>query len=398
MDKAVSGEAVAVEIQNPYLRHAVKLDYRVIEADCVTSPVEHYTVNRAIAPSEADGIRLDAYGFPTAYHILDYHPGGTGALPTDKALTGKWIPARQVLHVFRPMRGWHRGIPELTPSIPLCAVARRYTMALVRCAEIQASLAAVLESDIPAYRNLATPPTKVVEKRDEQGNVIGTETVTDTDDGPMFDTMPIELGSFNLLPQGFRFKEFGRVPVGQQYDLFMGALLREIIRPLLVPYNIAVGSSKDSNMASGVLDAGLYTQGQKAERCVFEEDVLEPIVQSWYETGCLTDGYFTESGTMPQNLRELPDHEFGWDRVTVEHTDPTKVAGAIAKHREILSYTDRYIQEELLGQDYEDWQDAMREQAVFQKELNELRGGPDPNQNPNVSNRNDSNETEDEET
>ena len=374
MDKAVSGEAFAVQIHNAHLKHPVKLDYRIVEADCVTSPVEHVTQNKAIAPSEADGIKLDAFGFPTAYHILNYHPGGSGYIDLKETAGGKWIPAEQVIHIFRPMRSWHRGIPELTPSIPLCAVARRYTMALVRCAEIQACLAAVLESDIPNYRNMSTPPPKIVEIKDENGNTIGTEEVTDDDGGPMFDLMPIEMGSFNLLPQGFRMKTWDRVPVGQQYDLFIGALMREIFRPLLVPYNMGIGSSKDSNMASGVLDAGLYTQGQKAERYAFEEDVLEPIAEAWYELGCLTPGYFTESGTMPMSLRDLPDHEFGWDKVTVEHTDPTKVANAIAKHREIGSYTDRYIQEELLGADYEEWQDAQREQAEFLKELDEIRG------------------------
>lgn len=374
MDKAVSGEGFAVQIQNQRLKHPVKLDFRVIEADCVTSPVEHLSVNHTIAPSEADGIRLDAYGFPTAYHVLNYHPGGSGTIDPKESTNGRWISAEQVIHIFRPMRSWHRGIPELTPSIPLCAVARRYTMALVRCAEIQACLAAVLESDIPNYRNLQTPPTRTVEIKDEHGQVIGTEQVTDEDDGPMFDLMPIEMGSFNLLPQGFRFKTWDRVPVGQQYDLFIGALMREIFRPLLVPYNMGIGSSKDSNMASGVLDAGLYTQGQKAERFAFEDDVLEPLAESWYEIGCLTDSYFTERGFMPASKRELPDHEFGWDEVTIKHTDPTKIANAIVKQREAGVYTDRYIQEELLGKDYEEWQDEQLEQAKFIAKLDKIKG------------------------
>lgn len=400
MDKAVSGEGFAVEVQNPRLKHPVKLDYRVIEADCVTDPyggldeAKNPTVNRAIAPSNADGIKLDKYGFPTAYHILNYHPGGSGIL--EKDLTGQWFPASQVIHIFRPMRSWHRGIPELTPSIPLCAVARRYTMALVRCAEIQACLAAVLESDLPMWRNKPTPPTRIVEVKDENGNVIGTESIVDEDEGPMFDLMPIEMGSFNILPQGMRMKAWDRVPVGQQYDLFIGALMREIFRPLLVPYNMGIGSSKDSNMASGVLDAGLYTKGQDAERFAFEDDVLESIAESWYEIGCLTDGYFTDRGTMPMAKRELPDHKFGWDKVTVEHTDPTKIANAAKTWRELKGYTDRYIQEELLGQDYEEWQDAQREQEKFLKELDGIRGLLDKPQEtaPNASQNDESEEDE----
>ena len=176
-----------------------------------------------------------------------------------------------------------------------------------------------------------------MEIKDEHGQVIGTEQVTDEDDGPMFDLMPIEMGSFNLLPQGFRFKTWDRVPVGQQYDLFIGALMREIFRPLLVPYNMGIGSSKDSNMASGVLDAGLYTKGQTAERFAFEDDVLEPLAESWYEIGCLTDSYFTERGFMPASKRELPDHEFGWDKVNHRGRYDRQRTGATAPEKRAVA-------------------------------------------------------------
>ena len=381
MDKAVSGEAFAVAIYNKRLKHPVKLDYRVIEADCVTSPTGGLgkgmkpLINRTISPSEADGIKLDEYGNPISYHFLDYHPGGSG-LWEEKASAGKWIPAEQVIHIYRQLRAWHRGIPELTPSLPLCAVARRYTMALVRCAEIQASLSAVLESDIPTWRNTMAPPTRTVEILDEDGKVVGTEQVTDDEQdlGWMGDSLPIEMGTMNLLPQGMKMKMFNSVPIGQQYDLFIGALMRDIFRPILVPYNVGIGSSKDSNMASGVLDAGIYTKGQESERYVFEEDVLSPIIDSWYLQGCLTDGYFTERGTMPIAKREIPDYKIGWDKVTIEHTDPTKVAKAITTMKEPGIYTDRHIQEELIGSDYEDLQDQMLEEAKFRRKLREITG------------------------
>lgn len=396
MDKIVAGEGFAVQFHDRRLAHPVHLNYRVIEADCVTDPISEVSENGTFGPENADGIRLDAYGIPESYHVLNHHPGGSGALASLSPTGGKWIPAEQMIHVFRPMRGWHRGIPELTPSIPLCAVARRYTMALVRCAEIQASMAAVLESDIPNYRNLMTPPTETVDVYDEDGNVIGQETRQVDDPGPMFDFFGVDkteinMGGFHLLPQGMKFKTWDRVPVGQQYDQFIGALMREIFRPLLIPYNLGIGSSKDSNMAAGVLDAHLYTKGQLAERTVFEEDVLEPMFRAWFEEGLVTEGYFKQAGYLPEKYSGMPDHIFGWDDVTVEHTDPQKIAGALERYLASGVYTFKHVVEEKIGQDYEEWKDLKRQEAAFIKELREL-SGEDPVRTSDTGTNNDESE------
>ena len=361
MDKIVCGETFAAVVWNPKVEHPVKLQWVVIEPDCVTDPTS-VRENQYQIPwsTEVDGIKLDRYGFPDAYYVYNYHPGSTFKPMLNQAMEeGRWIPYDQICHWFTKMRRWHRGIPEITPSIPLCAVARRYTFALVKCMELQACLAAVLESETPATcQGMETP-----------------------EDNPNFQTMPISPSMLNILPWGFKMKTFERVPVGQQYDDFIGSILREITRPLLVPYNMQIGSSKDSNMASGVLDAGIYTNGQKTQRYSCEEEVLRKVVRAWWRAGCITDGYFSKRGTVPVSMRETPEFDVIWDKVTIEHTDPTKIMNAMKIAKESGLMCDRDIQELGFNKDLEEFREDCMEDARFQlklaeiqKQINELTG------------------------
>jgi capsid protein len=63
------------------------------------------------------------------------------------------VPARLVLHWFTPDRfGQLRGIPEITPALPLFAQLRRYTLATLTAAEIAAMLAGVMQTNLPPGR------------------------------------------------------------------------------------------------------------------------------------------------------------------------------------------------------------------------------------------------------
>ncbi|MCD6405992.1 MAG: phage portal protein [Planctomycetes bacterium] len=112
MAKATDGEAFAILVNNPGLDHCVSLDLRLIEADLVTSPSQLLLDER-----EVDGIRLNAFGNPVAYHVLKSHPGSNTWRPRQDYVT---VPAEHVIHAFRQERpGQHRGIPEITPALPL---------------------------------------------------------------------------------------------------------------------------------------------------------------------------------------------------------------------------------------------------------------------------------------
>ena len=146
MARAESGEAFAILTNNPHVDSPIKLDVKLIEPDQVTTP--HL---RLAKPDEVDGIVFDKHGNPVAYRVLRHHPGDAGAW------SHNWgggdfdtIPAESMVHYFRADRpGQWRGIPDITPALPLFAQLRRYTLAVIAAAETAADFAAVIYTDVP---------------------------------------------------------------------------------------------------------------------------------------------------------------------------------------------------------------------------------------------------------
>ena len=119
MARCQDGEAFAILVNNPFLDHPVKLDLRLIEADQVTTSIR--------VPDRESGSRRDHLRFarqPVEYHVLRNHPGGMVWYLVNQFL--RPIPASHMIHFFRQERpGQHRGIPEITPALPLFAQLRR---------------------------------------------------------------------------------------------------------------------------------------------------------------------------------------------------------------------------------------------------------------------------------
>lgn len=153
--RAESGEAFALLINNPGIASAgspVSLDLKLIEADQVCTPLLRRGRN-----DEIDGIALDQWGNPSAYRVLKRHPGDSGVFrtPIDDLTAYDTFAASSVVHYFRPDRpGQLRGIPDITPALPLFAQLRRYTLATIAAAETAANFAAVIYTDSPHV-----PPT-----------------------------------------------------------------------------------------------------------------------------------------------------------------------------------------------------------------------------------------------
>ena len=143
MARATDGEGFALLTSNPKLPTAVQLELRLIETDRVSMPATK------VAPAgSVDGIVFDSAGNPLEYHVLRNHPGDAG---------NGWNsefdvhPAAVVLHWFRGDRpGQARGIPDITPALPLFAQLRRFTLAVIAAAETAADFAGILYTDAPA--------------------------------------------------------------------------------------------------------------------------------------------------------------------------------------------------------------------------------------------------------
>jgi hypothetical protein len=349
--KIVDGETFlrAYGNRNRLHKNPVLLDFQVIECDRVSSNSSPKKESETL--NEIDGVRFDNYETPLEYYFLNSHPGGTAFLNARMpGENGTWVSRDYTIHWYRQERGWLRGIPEAAPSLPLCALLRRYTLAVVRHAEMAANLTGVMTSELPAgYQILNKDGTPVA-------------------DDP-FDTFPIEPGMVINLPYGADIKQLNAVPLGVQYDQFVGALLREITRPLMIPYNLAGGTSQDSNMASGVLDQHIYKGGQLGLRSDCEETVLDHMLMLWWTEASLVPGHLGSYNRSDRSFTTPPKHCWRWDRIGLDHTDPARVAEALKSLHDKRFLTDRDIQETWYNRDVDQWRTDVLEDDKFRKGL-----------------------------
>jgi len=327
MAKAADGEAFAVLTANPMVDSPVMLDVQLVEADRVASPT------MALLPpvSDIDGITLDAWGNPQTYTILRQHPGDLAAWKTQYDL----VPADAVVHWFRSDRpGQHRGIPEITPALPLFAQLRRYTLAVIAAAETAADFAAVLFTDAPANGEAqALEPMDVVE---------------------------LEKRMATVLPDGWRLGQVEAQQPATGYAEFKREILNEIARCLNLPYNIAACNSSGYNYASGRLDHQTYFKSIRVEQAHLAEVVLDRIFAAWVDEAMLTSELSA--------LRAMQSVPHQWFFDGTEHVDPAKEANAQATR--LASNTTTLAAE--YARQGKDWETELRQRAKEKQLMAEL--------------------------
>ena len=286
MAKSTDGETFGVLTGNNILSDPVKLDLHLVEADRVATPYLRLMDNNTI-----DGIELDTSGNPARYSILRYHPGDLRAAINDFDV----IDADAVIHWFRSDRpSQHRGVPEITPALPLFAQLRRYTLAVLGAAETAADFAAVLFTDAPA-----------------NGEAAQVE--------PM-DIIDLEKRMATVLPDGWKLGQIKAEQPATSYAEFKKEILNEIARCLNLPYNIAACNSSGYNYASGRLDHQTYFKAIRVEQMDMASVVLDKILAAWMYEAMLTTEF-----SLLRTLDILP-HQWFFDGT--EHVDPAKEANA----------------------------------------------------------------------
>jgi lambda family phage portal protein len=338
MARATDGEAFAILINNPKLPTEVQLDLRLIEAEQVTTP----DIDR-LNGYGVDGIEFDTAGNPVFYHILRNHPG-EGHWSNSQAYDR--VPAASVLHWFRVDRpGQARGIPDITPALPLFAQLRRFTLAVLAAAETAADFAGILYTDAPA----------------------GGE----ADAAEPFEPIELEKRSLLTMPGGWKMSQMEAQQPVATHEMFVRAILREIARCLSVPLNIALGDSSGFNYASGRLDHQTYYKSIRVEQSHIACAVLDRILAAWLDEAALIPG-FLPTGLSPFSLWE---HQWFFD--SHDHIDPAKESSAqatrLASHSTTLA--DEFARR---GQD---WETQLRQRAkeiALMKELGLVQVQPTP--------------------
>jgi len=334
MAKSTDGEVFAVLTMNPLIDSPVMLDVQLVEAERVASPVMSVfpTVDD---PPEVDGITLDPFGNPRAYTILRHHPGDPGSLLTGLSQFDV-VSADSVIHWFRADRpGQHRGVPEITPALPLFAQLRRYTLAVIAAAETAADFAAVLFTDAPANGEAqALEPMDIVE---------------------------LEKRMATVLPDGWKLGQIDAQQPATGYGEFKHEILNEIARCLNLPFNVAAGNSAGYNYASGRLDHQTYFKSIRVEQAHLAETVLDRIFIAWLGEAVLLPefAFLRRSGAV------IP-HQWFFDGT--EHVDPAKEANAQAT-RLTSNTTTLAIEYARQGKD---WEVELRQRAKEKQLMREL--------------------------
>ena len=295
--KKRDGEVFLRFYSNPAHRFSpVWMDIEIIEADQVTTPT--------LVPDEQhiDGITYDEWANPESYQILRQHPGNDYG-PQD--YVPEDVPAEDVIHWFRRDRGGQRrGVPEITPALPLFAMLRRFTLAVIIAAETAADHAAILESTASA---------------DEES--------TDGDLSSLnpFDDIPYTRGMLTAVPFGWKLSQMQAVQPTTTYGMFKAEILNEIARCINVPFNVAAGNSAGYNYSSGRLDHKGYYGSLAIEQSDCELTVLDRLFLAWYsEASLITNA----DGTPYIPEVDLSDKPFAYAWDPPADIDPVKTATA----------------------------------------------------------------------
>ncbi len=328
MARCQDGEAFAVMAYNPRVMHEVKLDIMLIEAEQITSNNYFFSDD-----NEVDGITFDFFGNPDSYRVLKQHPGSSNINYDSSAVT---IPAEDMLHIFRTDRpGQHRGVPELTPALPLFSQLRRFTQAVLTTAESVANFTGILYTDAPANG--------------------------EADDVDPMAMIELERNMLMTMPGGWKMGQLDPKQPSTTYAEYVDKLIDECVRCILMPSNIAKGNSSGYNYASGRLDHQTYFKAIRVDQAFFASVILDRILASWLRE------YFLINPPLGITTRyPLPLHAWFFDGSS--HVDPQKEARA--QEIRLKNNTTTLAQEYALQG--RDWETEIRQRAREKKLMLEL--------------------------
>jgi lambda family phage portal protein len=289
--KCVDGETFLLAKTNPRMVGPVKLDLRLVEADQMSTPGWF----DGLYENAVDGIKFDDFGNPIEYHELPYHPGDRRGFIKSLYEYSRINP-RYVIHLYNHERpGQARGVPEVTPALPLFAMLRRYTLAAVLAAETAADFVAILQTQAGAFDTDGSHPQNP------------------------FESVDIDRGMMTALPYGYELSQLKAEQPTTTYVEFRNALLQEIARCIHMPTNKARGDSSGYNYSSGRLDHQIYYHAIECERIDWQDDCLDRILGWWMEEARLVQPELFAGLPQYDDIREvvaeLP-HRWTWRPAT----------------------------------------------------------------------------------
>ncbi len=234
-------------------------------------------------PNIDDGVEVDSEsGLPVRYHILRQHPGANYAW--GGSLEGDWYDASDVIHTYRADRpGQLRGVSRGASGLVDLATLRRFERATLIAAE-----------------NAARSPETI-----ETAGAAGTPSSSQSD----FFQINLPDGGATFLPQGWHRNSFKPEHPATTYEMFTRQQITKWCRPYCMPYHIAVGSSRESNYSSAVLDQSIaWVAEVTSEQRRFERQFVEKLFRWFLDEAVFVPGLLDG---LPE-IERIP-HAWQWD-------------------------------------------------------------------------------------
>lgn len=195
------------------------------------------------------GVEYDAFMAPVAYHLRVLPPNADMHGVTSRVY--QRVPAEEIIHVFVPIDAeqW-RGVPWAFAALRGAWQLDRFDEAALVAANVGASKMGFFQQKDPE----AGPP---LGNADEESEATG--------DFPD----KAEPGTFDIIPDGYEFKDFNPEFPNAVYEPFHKEVARRMATGLGASYHQLTGDLRDVNYSS-------IRQGELTEREAWK------VIQSWY--------------------------------------------------------------------------------------------------------------------
>ncbi|WP_395175506.1 phage portal protein [Roseibium alexandrii] len=310
------------------------------------------------------GVQIDKWGLPIAYRVRKKDHNQLRLLETVTLQARDRDGRPNVFLLKDPGVAVARGISPLAPVLKVVRQVDQYADATLTSALIQTIFAATIKSNITgvsAFDGLMTDQDK--------GSLDPNQYAAAVKD--WYDGASIDLEQHGRIAHLFPTDELEFVEAkqpGQQYDHFMGWLLREITRGAGVTYESGTGDYRGATYSSVRMASAVEWLTVHRRRSNLIEPFCRTVYEAWLEEEIGT-GRISYPGGLNAFLREkLFAAKSTWTGPAKPQADDFKTARALQVKKEMQATTLAEISEEY-GRD---WDDDMRQRKAENDLADEL--------------------------
>ena len=233
------------------------------EADLVD---ETYSRSARAGENEIrQGVEIDGFGRPIAYHVLTEHPGETVYGQRHAYKRRRRILADKIIHVFIKSRpGQVRGEPPMSAVMTSTKMLSGYREAEVTGRRLAASKMGFFKRMFQSGSGDIAPLADV-----------------ETKDGIL--EMEVEPGKLSALPPGVEFEKFDMQTFSTDYEQFERQILRSISAGLDISYSNISMDSSNSSYSSDRSEQIKQRDIWRMLQMFFIRRLAEPIVDDWLD-------------------------------------------------------------------------------------------------------------------